>query len=211
MVKIIRRKEKVLAFVLKLTLLVVPQIFGVLVFGWDWRLMMVQFFLQLVILFIIDIIIISSKPRRLYDDPVKKSLLVKRQLFISILLWPLGIGIIELAYGSNPYYIPRVEFFEQYLPGMLMVSLGFLLVNLVAAWTHNKDTKMSETDVGQKWLPMMISLFFAIILAVTLDNNKIYIAENTLWVFLLIAQIVIEICYFIWRNNPKNQTSRHFG
>ena len=205
MVKVARRVEKIPEFVLRLSLLVAPQVFGVLVLGWNWRLMMVQFFLQLASRFVIDFFVILSKPRRLYDDPVSKWMHIKRLLVISILLLPLGGGIVELAYGSNSFYTPRVEFFEQHLPEMLLLSLGYLLVDLILTWMKNREMKMSEIDMGQQWMPMVFSLLVAIIVAVALDNNKIKTVDNILWILLLIMQGGFETGYFLWRRNPKNR------
>ena len=211
MVKIVRQKDSVKSLVLRLALLVGPQVFGVLFLNWNWREMMMQFYLQMTSLFIVDIIVILSKPRRLYDDQVSKRLFVGRLLFISILLWPIGAGIVELMYGSNTYYTPRVQFFEHDLPGLLIISAVYFVIYLFVALSQSVGKKMSEIDIGQRWMPMMFSMLYAVCFAVALRNNKIETFENVLWIILLVLQVGTEVIYFRWRNNPNNQKTRHFG
>jgi len=206
-----RQRENVLSFILKLALLVVPQILGVVLLGWNWREMMVQFYFQLAFLFLIDIIVVLFKPRRLWDDTVSKRLFVSRLLFISILLLPIWGIMIDLMYGSNPYYTPRVEFFEQVLPSILMISAGYFVINLVVALVQNAGKKISEIDIGQRWMPMMFSLLYAVCFAGALRNNKVETLESILWVILLVLQVGTEVVYFRWRNKPKNKNARYFG
>jgi len=197
MEKIARQPESIGFFVLRMIFTVVVLIAGVLFWSWNWREIVIFYYLGMVLDMAIDLLLIATKPRKLTNE--KKSEIIKRYLPIMI-IWPLWTGVflsIMLFFSNTD--ASRINF-----DSIIVIWSITAVVSFLSALIQNRHIKLSAMDIGASWscsaLVMLITILVTLPLAAVLPA----ILSN-FWAIMLVVRILIEIMMFRWNRDKKNE------
>jgi len=202
-------KRKIPLLITHILILIVPQIVGMLFLGWNWHELIVLYLLQIVCYLIIDIIIVTFKPKRLVDKA--KLLCIGESVFLfSWTSFPVAlVSSLMLTYDIQSNNSQIMLAFQQIdYNGIAIVILIFLIASLIASVIINYDKKLSEGDVGEGVGAGLVTCLFSGLLNcfASIGVYNWFKLDYGVWSIFLISQVILEIVRFI---TPMDRKYKH--